>query len=139
MLSLGKALAQQLPKKFTLYLHGELGAGKTTLVRGILRGLGYQGKVKSPTYTFVEPYHLNDQTLYHFDLYRLRDVTELEDIAVRDYFTETAVILIEWPEVGVALLPNPDLRCYIEINNQQRILKCEAYTNVAATLLSHLI
>ncbi|MEM1243626.1 MAG: tRNA (adenosine(37)-N6)-threonylcarbamoyltransferase complex ATPase subunit type 1 TsaE [Pseudomonadota bacterium] len=138
-LNLGQALAKHLPEQFVIYLHGDLGVGKTTLVRGILSGLGFHEKVKSPTYTFVEPYTIDNRQVFHFDLYRLHNALELEDIGVRDYFTGNALILIEWPEVAAQILPNPDLHCYIEIKNQQRIFKLQANTRAGTMLLKQLI
>lgn len=114
MESLGAALARQCPVGTKVFLQGQLGAGKTTLVRGFLRELGYSGIVKSPTYTLVEPYFLPGTTIYHFDLYRLNEPGELEAIGLRDYFDPEAICLIEWPEKAGRLLGKPDIDIKIE-------------------------
>lgn len=113
MQQFGSRLAKAMQAGVVVYLYGQLGAGKTTMVRGFLRGLDYNGKVKSPTYTLVEPYETPLFHVYHFDLYRINHPSELTHIGIDDYFAKDAVCLIEWPDK--AQLPAPDLACYIEI------------------------
>jgi tRNA threonylcarbamoyladenosine biosynthesis protein TsaE len=114
MLQLGERLAKELAPPCILYLQGNLGAGKTTLVRGILTALGHTSNVKSPTYTLVENYRLGDLACYHFDLYRLGAPEELETIGFRDYLQPNALCFIEWPEKGRGWLPEPDLFIRLE-------------------------
>lgn len=109
--ALGAAVARALLDRAgaVLYLQGPLGAGKTTLARGLLRALGVQGAIRSPTYTLLEPYDIGGRTLVHLDLYRLNDERELEPLGLRDYPPERCWWLVEWPERGGARLPPADL------------------------------
>ncbi|AMK78164.1 MULTISPECIES: tRNA (adenosine(37)-N6)-threonylcarbamoyltransferase complex ATPase subunit type 1 TsaE [Methylomonas] len=118
--ALGAALWQALPEKCLLFLYGELGAGKTTLVRGLLRAAGYEGAVKSPTYTLVEEYEVNGRHLFHFDLYRLKDPEELEWMGMDDYLNQNALCCIEWPQMGAGFLPTADLEVRLNYFQQQR-------------------
>jgi tRNA threonylcarbamoyladenosine biosynthesis protein TsaE len=122
MQALAGALAVQCVWPMMIFLQGDLGAGKTTFVRGFLRALGYQGTVKSPTYTLVEPYQFGAHKVYHFDLYRLNDAEELEYLGLRDYLSEQAVCLVEWPERGLGALPPADLWVKIEHAGANRLL-----------------
>lgn len=119
-----------------LFLQGELGAGKTTFVRGFLQGLGFQGKVKSPTFTIVEEYDLENALVYHFDLYRLIDPEELEFIGIYEYFTEEAIVLVEWPEKGIGVLPKPDAILEFTVLDQGRSVTIQSMGERGATLLS---
>ena len=120
-LDLGAELAQACPDTLIqFHLEGELGAGKTTLTRGFLRALGHQGKVKSPTYTLVELYQLNQRPLYHFDLYRVSDPGELEFLGLDDYLSDNAICLIEWPQRGSEYLPEADIVVRLRYQQQAR-------------------
>jgi tRNA threonylcarbamoyladenosine biosynthesis protein TsaE len=109
-LALGARLAQVLTPGLVVHLSGDLGAGKTTIARGVLAALGHRGKVKSPTYTLVEVYSLSSIDLYHFDFFRLRNPDEWQDAGFRDHFDTRAVCLVEWPERAQPHAPPADLR-----------------------------
>lgn len=121
-LEFGKQFAKQLAPGDIVFLQGDLGAGKTTLVRGLLQGLGHEQHVKSPTFTLVEPYHINDNDIYHFDLYRLNEASELEDIGFRDYLSPNSICLIEWPEKANGYLPKANYTLQLDIMNDSRML-----------------
>jgi tRNA threonylcarbamoyladenosine biosynthesis protein TsaE len=146
MLALGGKLASvSLPREpetadspLVIFLHGQLGAGKTTLVRGFLRKLGFSGYVKSPSYTLVEPYELPGCAVFHFDFYRLHDPQELEFIGIQDYFTPHAICLIEWPEHGAGQLIQPSFSCYISLQGDSREVKLAASSARGEIILQRL-
>jgi tRNA threonylcarbamoyladenosine biosynthesis protein TsaE len=119
-LALGGALARCLEPGLVVYLRGDLGAGKTTLVRGILRALGHAGPVRSPTYTLVELYALSRLDLHHFDFYRFHDPREWIDAGFRESFDDRSVSLIEWPEKAAGSLPPADLEIALQASGSGR-------------------
>ena len=136
---------------FTIHLSGDLGAGKTSIVRALLRGLGVEGRIKSPTYTLVEPYVVEmpkcvesrqDVKLncYHFDFYRFEDPQEWLDAGFRDYFSDAALRLVEWPERARpehgSVLPSPDLRLVIAVRDAGRVVAWSTPTPLGASWLS---
>ena len=138
MVALGEQLGRafvQYPAALTVHLLGDLGAGKTTLTRGILRAFGHAGAVKSPTYTLVEAYEFATRTVYHFDLYRLGDPEELEYMGIRDYFAANNVSLIEWPARGEGVLPAPELVIEISVAGAGRRLDLHTHSTAFAALL----
>ena len=139
MEDLGAELAQYSPAGTVIFLQGDLGAGKTTLVRGFLRGLGHVGVVKSPTYTLVEVYEAVNPPVFHFDLYRLTAPCELEEMGIRDYFAQNAILLIEWPERAGEILPAPDLSCYIGLLPEGRRVEFKSQTPRGQQILKQMI
>lgn len=123
---LGAGLWALLPAKCLIFLQGELGAGKTTLVRGFLRAAGFSGTVKSPTYNLVEEYVIGKQRIFHFDLYRLVDPEELEWMGIRDYFDQDGICFIEWPDKGQGFLPEPDIVITLHAEGQARAAEMES-------------
>lgn len=118
--ALGLRLAGACQGRMLIFLEGDLGAGKTTLTRGFLRGMGHEGAVKSPTYTLVEPYEIGGRRVFHLDLYRVGDPGELEYLGLREMLAEDAILLVEWAERGVGWLPEPDLRIRITHDGDAR-------------------
>lgn len=118
----GAKLFHALPEKCVVFLLGDLGAGKTTLVRGFMHAAGHQGNVKSPTYNIVEEYRLNKRLYYHFDLYRLQDPEELEWIGIDDYLQQQSICFFEWPEKGVGYLGSADIILSLQTTDQGRVL-----------------
>lgn len=134
--ALGRRLASSLPRVRLIYLRGPLGAGKTTLVRGLLHALGHEGAVKSPTFTLIEPYTFSWGELQHFDLYRLERPEEVEFLALRDQLHPGNVCVVEWPERGGALLPVPDLDVMMQPNNNQgRNVQLQAHSQIGEAVL----
>ena len=138
MVGFGARLGKLLPDGSLIFLEGDLGAGKTTLSRGILEAFGHHGVVKSPTYTLVEPYTLEERLIYHFDLYRLGDPEELEFIGIRDYLNQASCCLIEWPERGEGMLPEPDLRVEIHVVDDARCVAISAGTKKGQQIIGEL-
>lgn len=132
MIALGKALSEGLGGCGAVHITGDLGAGKTTLCRGVLRAMGHMAAVKSPTFTLVEPYEVECQgkihDVYHFDLYRLSDPGELDYVGVDEYFRPDSLCLIEWPEKATGYLPAHDLHIAIDVSGEKRIIVITAHT-----------
>lgn len=135
-LALGAALAEGIAPGRVLHLSGDLGAGKTTLVRGLLRRLGHAGRVKSPTYALVEPYVISRLHLYHFDFYRFKDRSEWLSSGFREYFDGHSACIVEWPERAAGLLSQPDLSVRIEFSGEARQARIEPHTSSGQSWLS---
>ncbi|MCL4791317.1 MAG: tRNA (adenosine(37)-N6)-threonylcarbamoyltransferase complex ATPase subunit type 1 TsaE [Gammaproteobacteria bacterium] len=133
--AVAQALVAQQPVTFSLYLEGELGAGKTAFARALLAGLGYEGRVPSPTYTLVEPYSAAGFQLLHADLYRLEDPAELEALGIADQFGPGCLLLVEWPVRGQGRLPPADIRLCLSVAGQGRQAALEARSAAGERLL----
>ncbi len=133
--NLGQTLAAVCPPRCLIFLYGDLGTGKTTFSRGFLRGLGYVGRVKSPTYTLLEPYEIQSEDerplrhVYHFDLYRLTDPQELAYMGAEDCFADEAVSLVEWPQQGEGMLPPADINILLQYQDAGRWAQIRAGTD----------
>ncbi len=137
--AIGERLSALVKSPLVVFLEGDLGVGKTTLVRGFLRGLGYQGNVKSPTYTLVEIYPFAEWVVYHFDLYRIAHPEELEFIGIREYFEEKTIALVEWPQQGTGFLPDADLKLGLKVVGEERALTLEFLTERSYTLCNQIL
>ena len=122
----GAAISGALEPGMRIYLSGDLGTGKTTFVRGVLRGLGYAGRAKSPSYALVEAYVVSRLYLYHFDFYRFHSPREWADSGFEELFDSAAICLVEWPEKAAGLLPEPDLALGFSLAAQERDVTIEA-------------
>ncbi len=137
-LALGAALAHALAPGLVIHLEGDLGSGKTTLARGVLRGLGWQGNVKSPTYTLVELYAISRLNLHHFDFYRFIQPEEYLDAGLDEYFQGGAVCLVEWPDKAGAYLAPADLRVVLSLAGSGRRIEFLPLTAAGRACLSRL-
>lgn len=131
-----KKIAHLCHAPFLIFLKGELGVGKTTFARAFIQSLGISDKVKSPTYQIVESYRTTQQLIFHFDLYRIHNPLELDEFGIDDYFKQSAIFLIEWPERGGNVLPTPDLEFLFEIKDQGRDVTMVANTEKGKALLA---
>ena len=136
VLALAVDMAPQIKPGLVVYLVGDLGAGKTVFAKGILQGFGYEGLVKSPTYSLVESYQLGDDFIcYHFDLYRLSEPEELEFTGSRDHFNEESVCLVEWPEKAQGFIPEADIVCELEYHKSGRKITISAQSNIGEKVM----
>jgi len=137
--ALGKKIGEAATDGGIIFLQGQLGAGKTTFCRGVLRAFGHSAAVKSPTYTIVEPYEFSDgRSVFHFDLYRLGDPEELEYLGFRDYFTADSLCLIEWPDRGEGFLPAADLMVKVTVETTSRNFLLTAVSEKGKTILKRM-
>ena len=137
--ALGAALAHVLAPGLQVWLQGNLGTGKTTLTRGLLRGLGHEGKVKSPTYTLIEPYVVSSLNLYHFDFYRFTSPDEYLDAGLDEYFAGEGVCIVEWPDKASPHLPSPDVEIVLRAGESGRDVAISANTEAGRTCVIGLV
>jgi tRNA threonylcarbamoyladenosine biosynthesis protein TsaE len=141
-LALGAALSRALAPGLTIYLHGDLGAGKTALTRALLHAAGHPGHVKSPTYTLAEPYTVQlagqPVEVVHFDLYRMSSEEEFLDAGFREYFNHRTVCIIEWPEKAGDLLPPPDINVFLTVHGEGRKVELQALSQQGSSCLERL-
>ena len=137
-LDLGKNISALLADGLLIFLKGDLGAGKTTLARGLIKGLGYVGSVKSPTYSLIEQYEFDVFTLNHFDLYRFTNPSEWLSSGFQEYINSYDVTLIEWPEKSAEFLPKPDLEIELLYENESRIAHINSLTDKGCKCLENL-
>ena len=137
--TLGTALAGVVSPGLQIWLEGNLGMGKTTLTRGVLRGLGHEGKVKSPTYTLIEPYVVSRLDLYHFDFYRFNSPDEYLDAGLDEYFAGEGVCMVEWPDKALPYLPSPDVEIRLEARENGRFVEISGNTEAGRTCVIGLV
>ncbi len=141
-MALGAALARALRPGMSLFLHGDLGAGKTTLTRALIHAAGYVGSVKSPTYTLAESYAVTlaqeSVDIIHFDLYRMASPEEFLEAGFREYFNDNNICIVEWPEKGDRVLPSPDLELFLHVADAARRVELAAFSAKGSLCLSAL-
>jgi tRNA threonylcarbamoyladenosine biosynthesis protein TsaE len=136
-ITVAKMLAQVVRAPCTIFFHGDLGAGKTTFIRGFLQACGVTGRIKSPTYALVEVYDLPlQQSAAHFDFYRINSVDELDNLGIDEYFNSTSICLVEWPDKAGSYLSIPDLHCYLSYTGDARLLRIVAASDTGRMLLA---
>lgn len=135
--ALGAALAPALTPGLVIWLNGDLGAGKTTLTRGLLRALGHTGSVKSPTYTLIEVYVVSRIELYHFDFYRFTNADEFLEAGLEEYFGATGVCIVEWAEKALPHVPPPDIEIQLQVQGESRVARLHAHTQRGQECLNH--
>lgn len=137
--ALGRCLAAVMRPPLVIWLEGELGSGKTTLTRGVLRGLGHDGPVRSPTYTLLEPYDLGPWRVFHLDLYRLGSPEELEYLGLRDLLDEDSILMVEWPQKGRGAVPVADVEIHLSYLDEGRSIEFIARNDVGSEMVHGLL